>query len=328
MKNRYKLLMLTMMVTSLVGCTQKQVNIDKPNGEIGSSLTGEESENLVIEKLCRIYNFDSKDLKMVYSNKKLSFLAKDFDFMLMSTLKYNSANYMLQIPEDVELIETELDKDKSLLKLKFNKDFIKDMPLGTATESGLIDSIVKTFGYNHGVDYVAIYFNDELYKGLKGELENDGFKVIIEGEEEVKTSNEVGIKIFLYDAVSDGFKHIDKLVEIDDTSLLPSAINEHLKIVSKDNEYFNFGNDLNVKTVTLDKEKGLVTIDLDSSIYNSLTKVGSGSEAGMLEGLAYTYGYNLDVDKVEILVDGKPYSGSHILYGEGEYITVNILSIN
>ena len=51
-----------------------------------------------------------------------------------------------------------------------NDDFTSALPLGTSSESGLISAIVNTYGYNYGLDKVAIYFGDTLYTGLKGEL--------------------------------------------------------------------------------------------------------------------------------------------------------------
>ena len=58
----------------------------------------------------------------------------------------------------------------------------------------------------------------------------------------------------------------------------------------------------------------------ENKYYEILTSVGSGSESGNLKSIAYTYGLNYNVSKVVINIGGKPYSGSHIEFEEGEYI--------
>ena len=60
---------------------------------------------------------------------------------------------------------------------------------------------------------------------------------------------------------------------------------------------------------------------------NILKRVGSGPEASALKTLALTYGYNYNVDKVIILVDGEPYKGSHMMYEANEAINTNVTNI-
>ena len=90
---------------------------------------------------------------------------------------------------------------------------------------------------------------------------------------------------------------------------------------------FNFGDSLSVRTAKLDKVNNTLTVDLSKSYYNILTKVGSGSESAALKTLALTYAYNYGIDKVIILVNGKPYSGSHISLEANECININVNNI-
>ena len=83
---------------------------------------------------------------------------------------------------------------------------------------------------------------------------------------------------------------------------------------------------IEVTSAKLDTEKKILTVNLTKSYYDILTKVGSGSEAGALTSLAMTYGYNYNIDKIIILIDGKPYSGSHIIFSEEQYVNFDLSS--
>lgn len=321
MKNTKKILILTMMSLLLVSCSQKQVS-ENPQANDNETVV---NESEYVEQICRIYSFDREKLQTTYSDKKVKLIEKDLPYILLNTLRYSAPDYTILLEDDVYVKDIELDKEKSILKINFNKDFIKDFPLGTSTESGFMDSIVKTYGYNYKVDYVSISFDGNLYTGLKGELDNDAFKVNLEDETVVEAeSKNVDVKIFLYDAANDNFPYINKTIEVMDNSTITPALNNVIKDVSLENDYFEFEDNLNINTVEVDTAKDLVRVNLDSSYYELLNKMGSGTESGLLKALAYTYAYNLNVSNVEILVDNKPYEGSHILHEKDEYIKVNI----
>ena len=54
------------------------------------------------------------------------------------------------------------------------------MALEDSNESGLLYSLINTYGYNYDVDKVAIYFGDTLYTALSGELPEGYFNVTLE----------------------------------------------------------------------------------------------------------------------------------------------------
>ena len=54
------------------------------------------------------------------------------------------------------------------------------MNLDGSNESGLLSSLISTYGYNYGVDKVAIYFGDTLYTALSGDLPEGYFDVTLE----------------------------------------------------------------------------------------------------------------------------------------------------
>ena len=82
----------------------------------------------------------------------------------------DSSDNFIVIPEEFGVNSATIDEETGVLKVVFNEDFTSALPLGTSSESGLISAIVNTYGYNYGLDKVAIYFGDTLYTGLKGEL--------------------------------------------------------------------------------------------------------------------------------------------------------------
>ena len=84
-------------------------------------------------------------------------------------------NNFLALSDKVEITSAKV--ENGVLKVEFSSDYTLDETLGSSTEDGLLNSLINTYGYNLGVDKVAIYFGNELYTGVKGELEPGYFKV-------------------------------------------------------------------------------------------------------------------------------------------------------
>lgn len=61
-----------------------------------------------------------------------------------------------------------------------------------------------------------------------------------------------------------------------------------------------------VTSASLDEEKGILNIYFNESFYHS-TNLGSDIEAGFIDALVNTYGYNYQVNKVAIFVEDKLY---------------------
>lgn len=102
-----------------------------------------------------------------------------------------------------------------------------------------------------------------------------------------------------------------------DTSILENMLKQE---VATDILYL----DDSLKVNSVVEHGDYISIDLSSSIYNMLSRVGGSSELGLLHSIAYTYGYNYGVNKVTITVDNNPYMGGHVILEEGDHITINL----
>lgn len=138
------------------------------------------------------------------------------------------------------------------------------------------------------------------------------------GSTEVKTNKSV--RLFYYDGVNDKILYEDTDIKVTDGALVTAIINS-LKN-DKGENYCKLDSNISVKSAVLDKEKDLLTVNFGSKFVNNMN-LGSGAESGVLQSIVNSLGYNFDVSKIYILIDGEEYSSGHILLEEGEAFTVN-----
>lgn len=291
----------------------------------------------------RLFYFDSSQLKLYYVDKEIQVSDKAIVKALTKELQnYSPNSNFLNLTNEVEITSAKLDENKKLLTVVFSSSYVDKMNLGSSTESGLLSSLISTYAYNLDIDKVAIYFGDKLYTSLKGDLPNGYFNVdynsaIPYSKDSYNNSNTgnnnetsnvkktISSRIYYYNCADDMFYYMNKSIEVIDGALVTALTNE-LKN-PPDKKLFSFGDNLAVRSAKLDKENNILTVDLAQSYYNLLSKLGSGSEAAALKSLALTYGYNYGIDKVIILVNGKPYSGSHIILEVNECINIDVNNV-
>ncbi|MEW9097086.1 MAG: GerMN domain-containing protein [Clostridiaceae bacterium] len=135
-------------------------------------------ETSVKNTKCRLYFFNTSELKHYYIDKTLPI--ENGALITALTKELQSTSYdkdFLSLTDKIEVKSAKLDETTSVLKIVFSDSYVDHMNLGSSTESGLLTSLIATYGYNLGVDKIAIYFNDELYTCLKGDLPNGYFTV-------------------------------------------------------------------------------------------------------------------------------------------------------
>lgn len=139
----------------------------------------EEEKTPIIEKRnARIYAFNYEELVLYYYDTSIDVIDNALVGALTKELQSNLPNdKFLALTDEIGVTSAKLDKEKSLLTVVFSDSFVDHMLLGNSTESGLLSSLICTYGYNYDVDNVAIYFKDELYTSLKGDLEAGYFEV-------------------------------------------------------------------------------------------------------------------------------------------------------
>lgn len=363
MKKKLFLLLTLIFSFILIGCNKTKVNsssndYNTPNKNVEQENNSNEDESNIdsndkeytsddIEskdtKKVRLFYFDTVNYKIYYIDKEIEIMDKAIIKSLTNELQNYSPNEnFLNLTNKVEITSATLDEKSGVLKIVFSESYIDNMLLGSSTESGLLTSLISTYGYNLNVNKVAIYFGNELYTSLRGDLPNGYFDVNYDSaiayskESYDTTTNTVPdttttstniktltCRIYYYNGNDDIFYYQDKSVEVIDSALVTALTKEMINI--PDNDLFSFGNDLEVKSAKLNDDT--LTVDLSGTYYNLLTRVGSGSEAAALKTLALTYGYNYNVNKVIILVEGSPYKGSHIIHDVNEAINTNVSNI-
>lgn len=279
-----------------------------------------------------MFFFDSEKLNLYYVDKDLKVKDNALVSALTKELQTNTtSDTFLKLTPNVGIKSATLDKDKGILKVVFNKSYVNEMILGTATESGLLSSLVNTYGYNYGVNKVSIYFGDELYTSLKGDLPdgyfNTNFSDATAYNSEISTPSTNVDKIcrlYFYDGDNDCIYYSDTTLNVTDNALT-TALTNALK-TPPSSSFSSIPNTVNVISADLDRSKDLITVNLSKNYYDILSKVGSGSESSLLQTLAMTYSYNYNIGKVIILIDGKAYSGSHILLTDGETVNFDLSS--
>ncbi len=89
----------------------------------------------------------------------------------------NNNNNFVVLSKDYGVRSATLNYDTNVLTVVFNENFIKDMELSAEVANGVIGAVVNTYGYNYGVDKVAVYFGDELYTSTDGTSSDEYYTV-------------------------------------------------------------------------------------------------------------------------------------------------------
>lgn len=310
---------------------------EKENDENNEKDKTEIDKPLVEMKKVRLFYFDTVSYELYYVDKEIEIKDKAIIKAITKELQdYSPNKNFLNLTDEVEITNANLDEKSEILKVKFSSSYVDKMLLGSSTESGLLSSLLSTYGYNLNVNKVAIYFNDELYTSLKGDLPNGYFDVDYSsakpyvkenylGDSSAPTFNlkSINCRIYYYDVNDDIYYFTDKSIEVIDNALV-TALSEEIKNLPNKN-FFDYKDDLSVKSAKL--EGDILTVNLSKDYYNILSRVGSGTESSALKTLALTYGYTYNTNKVIILVDSKPYRGSHLLFNNGETIDINVTNI-
>lgn len=142
------------------------------------------SNEKIKKETCRLFFFDIKNLNMVYIDKEIEIVDNAKVNALTKAHQETKNENLLNLTDEVGVTSAKLNDD--ILEVHFNESFTDKMTLGSATESGLAASLINTYGYNYNVTKVAIYINNELYTGLKGELEEGYYTVDFSDAQEFK----------------------------------------------------------------------------------------------------------------------------------------------
>lgn len=144
--------------------------VENTNSNVTSNKFELSSTINTVNRNCRVFYFNKVDLKTycVDTNVKVT----DNALVTALTEKLYSApnnnNNFVVLSKDYGVRSATLNYDTNVLTVVFNENFIKDMELSAEVANGVIGAVVNTYGYNYGVDKVAVYFGDELYTSTAG----------------------------------------------------------------------------------------------------------------------------------------------------------------
>ncbi|WP_297638376.1 GerMN domain-containing protein [uncultured Clostridium sp.] len=193
MKKIFSLCCIGILILALGGCgSEEKSDTIKPNNnqeteENKNNLSNKEdseskdkeveNKEEKIEKEFKLYLFNTNELKEEIITEKLKVEDKSVIKTLTEALKLETreAKFM-KLPKEAEIKSASI-KD-GILTVNFSKDFLKEMTLGTATESGLISMLVNTYGHGVEVSKVRIEFNGNIYQGLGEEIEKNGYFIV------------------------------------------------------------------------------------------------------------------------------------------------------
>ena len=154
-------------------------NDNDTNNDIKDNTTSDDSKyddtSSTVNTKVRLFLFDTKDYVI---DKEIPVEDKAIIKALTKELQtYSPDENILNLTDEVEITSAKLDTETNVLKIVFSSSYTDKMLLGSSTESGLLSSLISTYGYNLKVDKVALYFGDELYTSLRGDLPNGYFDV-------------------------------------------------------------------------------------------------------------------------------------------------------
>ncbi|ACL74612.1 GerMN domain-containing protein [Ruminiclostridium cellulolyticum] len=168
---------ITSPVTHSNNSSSENISDTNKQTEMESTITKNEKPSTKDVK-CRLYFLATTELKYYYIDKMIP--VEDNALITALTKELQSTSYnkdFLSLTDKIKIKSAKLDETTGVLKVVFSDSYVDHMNLGTNTEAGLLTCLLATYGYNLGVDKVAIYFNDELYTSLKGDLPEGYFDV-------------------------------------------------------------------------------------------------------------------------------------------------------
>ncbi len=121
----------------------------------------------------RLYYYDVNLDGIVYITKDLTVIGGGVVTALVEALKTSpDSNVFTTLPPTTGVSSAKLDRDNDILTVNLNKDYYDILSsVGSSSESGLLDSLALTLGYNYGVTKIIINIDNKPYSGSHIQLE-------------------------------------------------------------------------------------------------------------------------------------------------------------
>ncbi len=129
-------------------------NVSKPESSTSKKEVNEE---------IRLYVYNAETGDSMYTMKNVTITDGALVSAVVNALKDDSSKKFTALDSSIEVKSAKLEKDKDLLTVDFGGKFLNDMNLGGGVESGMLQSLVNSLGYNFGVSKVCITVNGKGY---------------------------------------------------------------------------------------------------------------------------------------------------------------------
>lgn len=144
--------------------------------------------------------------------------------------------------------------------------------------------------------------------------------------EEENSSKFIPSRLFFYDFEQDQMFYIDTDVEVFGGGYI-NALTHALKNDHYSDNLITMADETLVTSAKLDETTGILDVYFNETFYAS-TNLGSRAEVGFIDALVNTYGYNYNVKKVRILVEGKLFSDQRGEMPEGYFSVTSDTAIS
>ena len=131
----------------------------------------------------------------------------------------------------------------------------------------------------------------------------------------VKTQS---VRLYTYNCIDDKMTYHDENIKVTNGALVKAIVNA-LK-TEKVKDTLTLSSNVTVNSAKL--ENDILSVDFGDNFINTMN-LGSTSELMLLKSLVNSLGYNFNVSKVYITVNGENYSSGHILKTDKETFSVN-----
>lgn len=138
-----------------------------------------------------------------------------------------------------------------------------------------------------------------------------------------ESSFDLNLRVFFPDFNNDRLVYVNRplslftnasIMDIFETEIKTIPENSNLKPLASSNTVIN--------SIKFNEETGVINVDFSSDFVKGMN-AGAGLEGMILSGVANTFGYYYQTNRVNITLDNKQYESGHIILQEGEYLDAN-----
>lgn len=330
MKNKLLTITLVLMMSLLVlvSCGKKETGDTTSTEPVATN-----SPKVTSDDLKDFFPF-AEGVKLVYTHtdtsKTITATVKSmYDNSI--TVSHNNKESVIKFSnEGIELdndfiLKLPLEKNASWDSSKgkvtvLNTNYILDTMLGNISTIEVSVEGGNTYYIARNLGIVKIKYKDE--KTLELTSISSPSVSTEKPEEPKETAEYTASKLYYYDAMEDAVVYITSNTKVTEKTA-PKFFEGKFKNPPSDKVGKLMPSTTKIKSIKVDKAKSTVTMDV-SEIFTESMNLGSGSEMGVLQGIANTLGNTYDCKNVVITANGKSFITGHSEISAKDPLTTNL----